>query len=42
MCIFKDSTFFLGSLAFFGVAYVAVKKIVPSLIPCADAKALRQ
>ena len=42
MCIFKDSTVFLGSLAFFGVAYVAAKKVVPSLIPCADAKALRQ
>ena len=42
MCMIKDSTVFLGSLAFFGVAYVAAKKVVPSLIPCADAKALRQ
>ena len=42
MCIFKDSAVFLGLLAFFGIANIAAtKKIAPSLIPCADAKALR-
>ena len=40
--MFKDSPVFLGLLALFGVAYVAAKKIVPSLTPCADAKAMRQ